>query len=259
MPDPAWRYARTAESARSRARRTKIARAISFRDPAARRHLLRAQDLHADAEGGFQVDSADAVLARKSRPDAAVDATAGAREREGPLVAAGPLVGPQVVEGAVRENPDRIAAAQVGDRCPTWAAAMRSGFSRTGTLNYLRTYKGAGGYKRTFTFTRAGGGINCSIRTQGPWNLEIPRRPRGDPELEAGVFELPGLEMRSHAQRCLFDERGCVRPSVRIATQDQAPPPSPEEATHDAARGGAGLAGRNRRPMAAPHAAGRDV
>jgi hypothetical protein len=34
-----------------------------------------------------------------------------------------------------------------------------------GTLNYLRTYKGAGGYKRTFTFTRAGGGINCSIRT----------------------------------------------------------------------------------------------
>jgi len=34
-----------------------------------------------------------------------------------------------------------------------------------GTLNYLRTYRGAGGYKRTFTFTRAGGGLNCSVRT----------------------------------------------------------------------------------------------
>jgi hypothetical protein len=34
-----------------------------------------------------------------------------------------------------------------------------------GTLNYLRTYKGAGGYKRTFTFSRGASGIACTIRT----------------------------------------------------------------------------------------------
>ena len=34
-----------------------------------------------------------------------------------------------------------------------------------GTLTYLRTYRAAGGYKRTFTFTRSGGGLACTIRT----------------------------------------------------------------------------------------------
>jgi hypothetical protein len=34
-----------------------------------------------------------------------------------------------------------------------------------GTLNYLRTYRGAGGYKRTFTFARTGAGLTCRVRT----------------------------------------------------------------------------------------------
>jgi hypothetical protein len=34
-----------------------------------------------------------------------------------------------------------------------------------GTLNYLRTYRAAGGYKRTFSFTRSGAGLTCTIRT----------------------------------------------------------------------------------------------
>jgi hypothetical protein len=51
-----------------------------------------------------------------------------------------------------------------------------------GTLNYLRTYRGAGGYKRTFTFARRAGGLTCTVRTAFARESGV-----GDIELESPV------------------------------------------------------------------------